>query len=115
MAKPNEKPTAYVRYFDEAYGGPGWYWWAAEYPEDGAVGAFKTSDEAVANATGDGYVALLLTGPPSCPVQNRAKAPVDESEMRHRVLMVLRMLSHRRGKWEAMRSDVDDILKAVRG
>lgn len=33
-----------------SHDGPGWYWWDAEYPDEGSTGAFATRDEAEADA-----------------------------------------------------------------
>lgn len=46
-------PVAIVSYTDEGHSGAGWYWHDAEYPEEGAYGAYPTSEEAEAAARVD--------------------------------------------------------------
>lgn len=61
----DDDQTATIRYYATgAYDGPGWYWIDAEYPDEGCVGAFATSDEAIANARDCGYVAFDVEAAP---------------------------------------------------
>lgn len=42
---PHEEPNvAVVVYFPDAYDGPGWYYYAEEYPEEGCVGRYDSRD-----------------------------------------------------------------------
>ena len=34
----------------DAHDGPGWYWWLADYPDEGACGAFSSLGKAIAHA-----------------------------------------------------------------
>ncbi len=55
--RPDDPPEAVVIEFDAtACDGAGWYYYDGEYPDEGVVGAFKTSEEARAHANEAGYV-----------------------------------------------------------
>ncbi|MCZ6868085.1 MAG: hypothetical protein O7G84_01115 [Gammaproteobacteria bacterium] len=45
-----------LSYGRAGYDGAGWYYWDAEYPAEGSVGAFVTLDEACDHAVEAGYV-----------------------------------------------------------
>lgn len=49
-------PEAVVRYWDDAYNGPGWYYYDASYPRDGSVGAFDTAEDASQHAQEAGFL-----------------------------------------------------------
>lgn len=42
-----EQPVELVRHGPDSHSGPGWYWYATEYPEEGSVGAFASRAEAL--------------------------------------------------------------------
>ncbi len=46
----HEEYFAVVRWGDEAHGGPGWYYYDTEYPEEGSCGPYATEAEARAAA-----------------------------------------------------------------
>jgi len=59
----DDASTATIRYHATgAYDGAGWYWCDAEYPEEGSVGAFESSEAARANARDCGYEAFEVVG-----------------------------------------------------
>jgi len=50
-------PEVVVLVGDESsHDGPGWYYYDAEYPDEGSCGAFATREEAIAHAEEAGYV-----------------------------------------------------------
>lgn len=54
---PDPPPEVIVLVGDESYhAGPGWYYYDAEYPDEGSCGAFETREEAIAHAEEAGYV-----------------------------------------------------------
>ncbi len=51
----DEVAPAIVTHFDSGHDGPGWYYIAQDYPDEGSVGSFETRAEAVAHAVDGGY------------------------------------------------------------
>lgn len=43
-----------VAWVADGHDGDGWYYWDAEYPDEGSVGAFGTRKEALEHATESG-------------------------------------------------------------
>lgn len=55
-SKPDERYEAVIKLGDASWhDGPGWYYYEAEYPEEGTCGAFKTREEAKQHAEQLGY------------------------------------------------------------
>jgi len=55
--EPEPPPEVIILVGDESFhSGPGWYYYDAEYPDEGSCGAFATREEAVAHAEEAGYV-----------------------------------------------------------
>lgn len=51
-----DKPEAVILVGDESFcDGLGWYYYDAEYPEEGVCGSFVTREEAIAHAREAGY------------------------------------------------------------
>jgi len=50
-----DKAIAVLVFYDEAYDGPGWYYYDQEYPEDGSCGAFSSKEEAISHAESGDY------------------------------------------------------------
>lgn len=60
---PTPPPEAVILVGDESsHSGPGWYYYDAEYPDEGSCGAFETREEAIAHAREAGY-AIRAAGP----------------------------------------------------
>lgn len=54
---PDPPPEVVILVGDESFvDGPGFYYYDAEYPDEGVCGAFATREEAVAHAEEAGYV-----------------------------------------------------------
>lgn len=49
---------ASLEYYTDGYDGPGWYWYAKEYPSEGSTGPFLSCSEAVANLNYNGQSTL---------------------------------------------------------
>jgi len=46
----DEKSEAVVHFYDQAHDGPGWYYYIADYPDEGCVGSFETLEKAIEHA-----------------------------------------------------------------
>jgi hypothetical protein len=51
----DSQTEAEVSYSSGGHDGPGWYYWDSEYPEEGAVGAFESFEEAARHAAQSYY------------------------------------------------------------
>lgn len=50
LTEPTNLDRAVFVYWTDAHSGPGWYFYGEDYPDEGAVGAFATIEEAKAMA-----------------------------------------------------------------
>ena len=57
-----DETEAMVCYWPDAHDGPGWYYYDAEYPEEGSCGAFATKREAIAHARDELGYAVVTEG-----------------------------------------------------
>ena len=62
---PDDLPKCIVSYGRAGHDGVGWYYWDAEYEDEGSVGAFETLAEAVLHASNEGsYMIGEIRGNP---------------------------------------------------
>lgn len=78
-----EQATATIYMGDDTWhSGPGFYWIADEYPEEGSVGAFKTFEEAVASAAASelvvGHEWPPIYGSSKAELRDRSRAILDD-------------------------------------
>jgi len=70
----DDNKIAGLCYFEEAYDGPGWYWFDAEHPDEGTIGRFLSREEARRAAAACGYLALPKEDPSPFKIRPRPRA-----------------------------------------